>query len=103
MPDKTWKSVERRVCRYLGTERLLHEGRKGEPDGISDIQIVINGLAIQVKHRKSLPSWIADAWGDTEQHTPDGKIPIVCLHQKQQKIEDTYVITKLKYLKGVGE
>ena len=94
MPDKTWKSVERRVCRYLGTERLLHEGRKGEPVGISE------HYAIQVKHRKSLPTWIADAWGDTEQHTPEGKIPIVCLHQKQQKIEDTWVLTKLKYLKG---
>lgn len=97
MPDKTWKSVERRICRYLGTERALQEGRKGMPDGISE------HYTIQVKHRKSLPKWIADAWTEIEKHNEDGKTPIVCLHQKQQRIEDTYVITQLKYLKGAGE
>ena len=97
MSDKTWKSVERRICRYLGTKRALQEGRKGMPDCISSRYV------IQVKHRKKLPTWVSKAWEETEQHNEEGKIPIVCLHEKNQRIEDTYVITQLKYLKGAGE
>ena len=94
MPDKTWKSVERRICRFFGTERLLHEGRQGEPDGISD------RFTIQVKHREKFPNWLMSALDDTERFNKGERIPIVCLHSKGQRIEDTLVITRVKYLRG---
>ena len=100
MPDKTWKSVERRICRYLGTERALQEGRKGMPDGVSNMEVTLRGFTIQVKHRKKFPTWLMAALEDTEKHNEGDRIPIVCLHEKQQRIEDTLVITRLKYLKG---
>ena len=97
MPDKTWKSVERKICRFFGCERELHEGVPGWPDGISD------RFTIQVKHKEKFPNWLMNALEDTEKHNKDGRTPIVCLHSKNQRIEDTLVITRAKYLKGVGE
>ena len=94
MPDKTWKSVERRICRFFGCERELHEGVPGWPDGISD------RFTIQVKHRKKFPLWLEEALVMNELHNKGGRIPIVCLHSKGQRIEDTLVITRVKYLRG---
>jgi len=96
MPDKTWKSVERKICRFFGTEREKREGERGWPDGVTDT------LKIQVKHRKSFPAWLTGALVELEAWPDDkGRTPILCLHSKNQRIEDTLVITRAKYLKGV--
>ena len=96
MPSKRWKGVKREICRYLGTERLLQEGREGL-DGRSD------EYSIEVKHRAKLPEWIMTALDKTERLNEGDRTPIVSLHQKHTRIEDTLVITRLKYLKGAGE
>ena len=54
--------------------------------------------SIEVKHRKALPSWLHDAM---EQATIEAehRTPMVVLHEKQMKYEDSYVILRLKDFK----
>lgn len=55
MPNKTWKTAERRVGKMIGSTR---EGPTGETgfDLISEDL----GLGVEVKYRKKLPKWLWD-------------------------------------------
>jgi hypothetical protein len=50
MTDKCWKAAERRIATLLGGKRVPVNGRGDEPD------VAHPWLAIEVKHRASLPS-----------------------------------------------
>jgi len=71
----TWKSVERRVARKLGTERT---GPTGTPK--PDVQT--SWLCVEVKHRKTLPAWIKDALAQARQHCDERQLGIAVLHEK---------------------
>lgn len=105
MSDKLWKSVERRIAKYLGGERVPVTGRQrgSAPD------IKHNWLSIEVKQRDKLPDWIHEAMDQAEKsittirsqelidfHGSMSQLPISILHQTGNRIEDAYVVLRLK-------
>src|SRR5690349_13449571 len=91
MPDKRWKSIERKVATYLGGERIPVSGRQR---GYS-ADIAHPTLSIEVKDRNSLPDWLFDAMNQAETSRKGEQIPAVILHQKGQKIEDCLTVIRL--------
>ena len=83
MPDKTWKSVERRYASIFGGER-------GGPTG--EVDIVHPTFAPEVKHRKKVAKWFKEMVDQAQTHAPDGKLPFVVLHEKHQRLMEGYVI-----------
>jgi len=71
----TWKSVERRVARQLGTERT---GPTGTPQPDAET----SWLCVEVKHRKSLPQWLTSALAQAKQHCNERQLGIAVLHEK---------------------
>ena len=86
-PDKTWKAVERAVCRYFNSERTGPVGKEG-PDCDH------KQLAIQVKHRENLPAWLLSMVGQTEEQA-GGRFPVLVLHPYGAAVEDSMVILTL--------
>jgi len=78
----TWKHCEREVARLLGGERT---GCNGE----SRRDVEHPRWSIEVKHRKTLPQWLHDAMEQAVIEAEHRK-PMVVLHQKQMKYEDSY-------------
>lgn len=82
----TFKQAEREVCKRLGIERT---GYLGGADGSGD------WLAVEVKHRKTLPTWLHDAMAQAERHAQDGQLPIVALHELRQPYAEAFVVMRL--------
>ena len=101
MPDKTWKAIERDVCRYFGSERTGPVGREG-PDCDH------KQLAIQVKHRENLPKWLLDMVEQTAEQA-GGRFPVLVLHPYGAPTEKSMVVLtldkfrRLWYDKGVHD
>jgi len=98
--SKNWKNVELSLARILGGERvpITGRGRGSAPD------IEHESLSIEVKHRKSLPDWIKDAMDQAEKSNSSGKkLPIVILHEKHMKFDNSFVMVRLKDLKNLVE
>jgi truncated hemoglobin YjbI len=87
----TWKSVERRIAALLGGVRVPVSGRQrgDSPDIAHDV------FSIEVKHRETWPDWLHDAMNQAEESQKDGQIPLVILHQKSQKFDQSYAIMRL--------
>ena len=83
----TWKHCERMIAKLLGGERT---GSNGE----SRRDVEHPHWSIEVKHRTVLPQWLHDAMGQAEREA-DGRIPIVVLHEKGLKYDESYVIIRL--------
>ena len=83
----TWKHCERMVAKLLGGVRT---GNNGE----SRRDVEHPHWSIEGKHRQKLPDWIHDAMGQAEREA-DGRVPIVVLHEKNLKYEESYVIMRL--------
>ena len=83
----TWKHCERMVAKLLGGVRTGNNG-----DSRRDVEHP--HWSIEVKHRQKLPNWIHNAMGQAEREA-DGRVPIVVLHEKNLKYEESYVIMRL--------
>jgi len=83
----TWKHCERMVAKLLGGVRT---GNNGE----SRRDVEHPHWSIEVKHRQKLPDWIHSAMKQAETEA-DGRVPIVVLHEKNLKYEESYVIMRL--------
>ena len=55
-----------------------------------------------MKHRKSLPQWLHDAMEQAVTEAEHRK-PVVVLHQKQMKYEDSYIVLKLKDFREITD
>lgn len=88
----TWKNVERQIAARLGGERVPVTGRQrgSAPD------IAHSWLSLEVKHRKSLPAWLADAMTQAQASQRGGQLPMVVLHEKQQNYDESYCVVRLK-------
>ncbi len=87
----TWKVVERKIAAILGGQRVPVTGRQrgSAPD------IDLPDWGVEVKHRKTLPAWLHDAFDQARACTkPSGK-PVVILHEKGMQYADSYVILAL--------
>lgn len=88
----TWKAVELKIASLLGGKRIPVSGRaRGDsPDIAHDF------FSVEVKHRESLPEWIADAMNQAKESDKDGgKYPLVILHEKNQKFTESYAVLSL--------
>ena len=83
----TWKHCERMVAKLLGGVRT---GNNGE----SRRDVEHPHWSIEVKHRQKLPAWLHSAMEQAETEA-DGRVPIVVLHEKNLKYEESYVIMRL--------
>lgn len=91
MPNKTWKQVERDVCRYLGCERQRQDGSSS-----SDCYCHNGKIAVQVKHRENLPEWLLDMVLQSLGQAHTGEFPLLVLHPKGESCEDSLVILRLR-------
>lgn len=87
---RTWKYAERALAKLVGGERVPVSGRAGQPD------IRHPWLAIEVKHRKTLPQWILGAVQQAERAAQPSQLPIAILHQHGQRYREALVVLRLK-------
>jgi hypothetical protein len=88
----TWKAVERKIAALLKGVRVPITGRiRGSAP---DIQHEL--WSIEVKHRESLPDWLMDAFAQADASNDGTKIPLVILHQKGQKFDQSLALTRLE-------
>ena len=85
----TWKSVERKIARLFGVER--NQDTHGE-DFATDI------IAVEVKHRSTLPKIVTDALEQVTEARPD-RVPVAIFHLKGQRIEDSLCVMRAGDLK----
>ena len=91
----TWKHCERMIAKLLGGERT---GCNGE----SRRDVEHPHSSIEVKHRKTLPEWLHDAMNQAILEA-EHRVPLVVLHEKQMKYEDSYILLKLKDFKEIAD
>lgn len=97
MPEKPWKFTERKVAALLGGTRVPITGRRG-PD------IEHKWLAPEVKQRKEIPLWLAEAMQQAEIGCPPGKLPIVVIHEQGWCYSDSLVVMRLsEFTKWFGD
>ena len=89
----TWKHCERTIARLLGGTRT---GCNGE----SRMDVEHPLWSIEVKHRKSLPEWLHSAMEQAIIEA-EHRIPMVVLHEKQMKYDNSLVVLRLKDFKEI--
>lgn len=89
MPTATWKSVERKIAGLLGGVRTGNSGRNTN-------DVTHDWLAVEIKHRKSLPSLIKGAMTQARINALKGNLlPVVVLHEERQPFTDSFVVLRL--------
>lgn len=89
----TWKKVERAVAKKLGGERIPVTGRiRGSAPDIAHPV-----YAVEVKHRKCLPSWIRTAMAQAEaSKRPPQRVAIAVLHECSTRHDSDIVLMSLR-------
>lgn len=85
----TWKATERSVAAKLGGRRLGPTGRATE-------DVATEKLAVECKHKKSLPAWLHSAMAQAEAAAKDGRLPLVVLHQCGMHHNLDFVVLRLR-------
>ena len=84
----SWKHAERMVAKLLGGTRT---GCNGE----SRIDVEHDHLAIEVKQRKALPTYLRDGMDQAVREAND-RLPLVVLHQKGTEYLESYVCIRMR-------
>lgn len=72
MPEKRWKSEEKRIARFLGLDRRTALGRAGvDAEG--------KWLVVEVKDRQRQPGWLHLAVSKAKVQAGEGRLGIVVL------------------------
>ena len=88
----TWKHVEAQVADRFGAKRVPITGRSRGSTADTDCK----EFAQEIKHRKEIPLWIKDAINQAEEASKrHGGWPMVILHEKYSKYDDSLIIMKL--------
>jgi len=77
------KDYERWIAKDLGGRRV---GLLGFED------VLTQKFAIECKERKKLPKFVVNTMEQAENNAPEGKIPVVCLHELHAPHEKDLVI-----------
>jgi hypothetical protein len=87
----TWKNVERKIAALLGGQRVPITGRSrgSAPD------IAHRLFSIEVKHREAFPDWLMDAFRQADASNNGAQIPLVVLHQKGVKFDQSLAIMRV--------
>jgi hypothetical protein len=81
-----WKSVERRLARELGGERVGILGRE---------DVRHERLSVEVKTRRALPRFLVSCYGQAVDNARAGKIPLLILKEKGKRYQDCLCILRL--------
>lgn len=82
------KALERAIARRLDGQRVGCTGL-ATPDVLSD------RFSVECKSRQSLPSWLVEAMRQAAHNAPEGKIPVVLLHQTGKRHDEDIVCLHL--------
>ena len=74
-----WKRQERQVAAVMGGTRTPNDGKRS-PD------VVTERFAIEVKSRKSLPTWLWAAVAQSQRNA-NGKLPLLVLSECRQGVK----------------
>jgi hypothetical protein len=85
----SWKAVERRMCRDMGTERIPVTGERDGADGMTDL------FAFQFKVRRVLPVWLWQWMGGIcDTATRKGRVGVLVLKRPRQPDAEALVILR---------
>jgi hypothetical protein len=91
----TWKDHEKRTASLLGGKRLGATGAANE-------DVIAPGLAIECKHRETLPAWLTDALSKVRAQAGRDRLGLVVLHEKGKR--DSLVVLSLSdFVKRFGQ
>ena len=90
MPNKRRKRLELALAAHFGGARAGPRGKEG-----SDI-VGVDGLAIEVKDRKRLATWLLAAMQQSVDAAAPNQIPIVILHQCGMRHAGDLVMLRLQ-------
>jgi len=88
-----WKSVERRIARELGGERVGILGRE---------DVRHDRLSVEVKTRRELPRFIVRAYGQAADNARAGKAPVLILKERGKRYADCLCILRLADFLGLS-
>ncbi len=89
------KALERAIARRLDGERV-------GCTGLATPDVVCDCFSVECKSRQSLPSWLTAAMRQAAHNAPEGKIPLVILHQTGKRHDDDVVVIRLQDFERVG-
>lgn len=87
-----WKSVERRLARELGGERVGILGREDVRHG---------RLSVEVKTRQALPRFLVNCYGQAVDNARPGKVPLLVLKEKGKRYADCLCVLRLSDFLGL--
>ena len=89
MPNRYWKTIERRIARLFGTERIgTREGGQA-PD-------FENGWVVGEVVCHQVPKWIVDELAQAERRVTDKeKVRLLLIHQKGEDLDRALVVVRL--------
>lgn len=90
MGNDHWKRVEEQVMEQLGGERT---GPKGYGHAVEDGHV--GHFSVEIKHRKDVPKWLLAAIAQAENNAPKGSLPIVVIHPKHARYDNSIVVLRL--------
>jgi hypothetical protein len=91
----TWKAVERRTAAMLGGKRMGAVGAAG-PDVLTD------GMAIECKHRATLPAWLTSALQKIRQQAGADRLGLLILHEHGKR-DSLLVMALSDFVSRYGE
>ena len=86
----TWKAAERAIAARMNGQRTSNQGL-----GSATADVETPTYAVECKHRRSLPGWLLDAVAQARRNAPQGKTPLVVLHEAGSRYDDALVVVRL--------
>jgi len=97
MTDKPWKTTERAIAKALGGKRVPVNGRAGA-------DVSHPWLAIEVKHRQSIPGWLNAAMSQAKASANPSQLPVAVVHEAgAHHAKDLVVIQLSQFCEWFGD
>ena len=90
MPDRAWKRAERTIAARLGGRRVPITGR--QRGNVPDVEHP--AFAVEVKSRKTLPTWLHNAMTQAIAARRGAQLPLVILHETGTRHADDLVLVR---------
>ena len=88
--DKPWKRTERTIAARLGGRRVPITGR--QRGDVPDVEHP--AFAVEVKSRKTLPTWLRNAMAQAIAAQRGAQLPVVILHENGGHHADDLVLVR---------
>jgi len=91
MSRSRWKATERAIASRIGGERVPVSGRqrRDQPDVRHD------WLAVEVKHRRSIPQWLTTALKQAHAAVRGDQLPVAIIHRHGARHTEDIVCLRL--------